>query len=390
MNRSLPALPAGGRRLTTRACSLCFLALLLLGTSLTLSAQTKDKKDLMVTGPKANGTDLMKIKPDGPAPDWAPDIDPQMQAVIEQLMSYEAPPFPTLTAFQVRNAKLPAAAVADLMKKTGTRPMQPAVDISHRLLPVGSDDGTLVRVYKPVNAPGTLPVIVYYHGGGWVIADLDTYEGGAAALAEQANAIVVSVAYRQAPEHTFPTAHEDAFAAYQWVVENTDSLGGDPDRIATAGESAGGNLAVAVSLMARERDVQLPVHILSVYPIADGDTESDSYTKYAKALPLGKEFMAWFFDYYYPEWESSSDPLISLTSADLSGLPPVTIVNAQIDPLEAEGGELEQKLREAGIDVEREVYQGVTHEFFGMGAVLEQAQEAQKFAADRLKTAFKQ
>ena len=365
------------------------LFLFAVGLSLTAVAQKSQKKDLMVSGPKVNGTDLMKITPDGPAPEWAPDIDPQMQAVIEELMSFEAPPFTSLTAFQVRNAKLPAEAVASLMMKTGTKPAQPAVDISHRLLPVGSEDGTLVRVYKPINAPGTLPVIVYYHGGGWVIADLETYEAGAVALAEQANAIVVSVAYRQAPEHVFPTAHEDAFAAYQWVVENTDSLGGDPDRIATAGESAGGNLAVAVSLMAKERDVKLPVHIVSVYPIADGDTESDSYTKYAKALPLGKDFMAWFFDYYYPEWQNSTEPLISLTSADLSGLPGVTIINAQIDPLESEGGELEQALREAGVDVERELYQGVTHEFFGMGAVLEQAQEAQKFAGKRLQEAFK-
>ncbi|WP_198661796.1 alpha/beta hydrolase [Lewinella sp. IMCC34183] len=354
-----------------------------------LDAQNNGKKELMQSGPKISTKKPLDIRPTGDAPEWAPDIDPQMQAVIEQLMSYEAPPFTELTAFQVRNAKLPAEAVADILKKTGLPSATPKVDISHRLLPVGSDDGTLVRIYNPLNVQGTLPVIVYYHGGGWVIADLETYEAGAMALAEKAGAIVVSVAYRQAPEHVFPTAHEDAFAAYQWIVENTDSLGGDPNRIATAGESAGGNLAVAVSLMARERNVKLPVHILSVYPIADGDTESDSYTKYAKALPLSKPFMAWFFDYYYPNWKTESTPWISLTSADLSGLPPVTIINAQIDPLESEGGELAKKFEQAGIDVERRVYDGVTHEFFGMAAVLEQAVDAQAFAVDRLKAAFK-
>ncbi|MGB3802327.1 MAG: alpha/beta hydrolase [Lewinella sp.] len=343
----------------------------------------------MKSGPEVSAGDPMQIKPAGEAPDWAPDIDPQMLAVIEQLMSYEAPPFTELSAFQVRNAKLPAEAVADLLKKAGIPSMEPKVDISHRQLPVGSDKGTLVRIYTPLDAGSEpLPVIVYYHGGGWVIADLDTYEAGAAALAEQVGAVVVSVAYRQAPEETFPTAHEDAFAAYQWVVENTDSIGGDPNRIATAGESAGGNLAISVSLMAKERDVQLPVHILSVYPIADGDVESPSYEKYAKALPLSKGFMEWFFDYYYADWENDDNPWISLTSADLSGLPATTIINAQIDPLEAEGGELEKKLKEAGIDVERRVYGGVTHEFFGMAAVLEQAKEAQAFAAERLKSAL--
>ncbi len=343
----------------------------------------------MRTGPKITTKKPLEIKPAGPAPDWAPDIDPQMQAVIEQLMSYEAPPFVDLTAFQVRNAKLPAEAVADILKKTGLPSADPKVDISHRLLPVGSDDGTLVRIYKPLNAQGSLPVIVYYHGGGWVIADLETYEPSAMALAEKVGAIVVSVAYRQAPENTFPTAHEDAFAAYQWVVENTDSLGGDPNRIATAGESAGGNLAVGVPLMARDRGVKLPVHILSVYPIADGDVQSASYDTYANAVPLSRPFMEWFFNYYYPDWKTENNPLISLTSADFSGLPATTIVNAQIDPLEAEGGELADKMKQSGIDVQRKVYQGVTHEFFGMAAVLEQAVDAQAFAVDRLKKAFK-
>ena len=367
----------------TSTVFLCLLLSLVAATGPVFGQQSK--QDVMKTGPKVTGNP-MQIKPAGEAPDWAPDIDPQMLAVIEQLKSYEAPPFTELSAFQVRNAKLPAEAVAALLMKANMPAAEPKVDIMHRQLPVGSDQGTLVRIYKPLEA-GTepLPVIVYYHGGGWVIADLETYEAGAIALAEQVGAIVVSVAYRQAPEEVFPTAHEDAFAAYQWVVEHTDSLGGDPERIATAGESAGGNLAVAVSLMAMERDVPLPKHILSVYPIADGDVESESYEKYANALPLSKGFMEWFFDYYYPEWKDSDNPLISLTSADLRGLPPVTIINAQIDPLEAEGGELEQALREAGVDVERRLYEGVTHEFFGMGAILEQAQEAQAFAAERLK-----
>jgi hypothetical protein len=267
-------------------------------------------KEMKKMDPKAETKDPMKIMPSGPQPDWGPTIDPQMLAVIEQFQSYENPSFKGATGFQYRNIKLPANAVMDLLRKTGIKPMESKVDISHKILPVG-DEGVLVRMYKPKNVEKeSLPVIVYYHGGGWVIADLDTYEASAVALAEKANAIVVSVAYRQGPEHKFPTAHEDSFNAYKWVVENTAEIGGNPNMIATAGESAGGNLAVAVALMAKDRGVKLPVHIVSVYPIADGDIESPSYEKYANAVPLNKGFMKWFFEQYVPNWSSNNDPLI--------------------------------------------------------------------------------
>lgn len=345
----------------------------------------------MKTGPEIEANDPKNIQPMGPKPDWAPTIDPQMHAVIEQFMAFENPKATNMSAFQFRNAKLPAEAVMALLMKTGIEPKSPEVDIAHKILPVGPENGVLVRTYTPISASnqsGALPVIVYYHGGGWVIADLDTYEASAMALAKQANAIVVSVAYRQAPEHTFPAAHEDSFAAYKWVVENTAEVGGDPNKIAIAGESAGGNLAVAVALMAKDEGVKMPVHIVSVYPIADGDVQSPSYDKYADAVPLNRGLMEWFFNLYAPGWENSDERLINLIDADLSGLPATTIINAEIDPLAYEGGELEEKMRAAGVDVERKLYQGVTHEFFGMAAVLEQAVEAQKFATDRLKESF--
>lgn len=349
----------------------------------------KDKEEMKKTDPKINTKDPMKIMPNGPQPEWAPNIDPQMLAVIEQFQSYENPPFDGATGFQYRNIKLPANAVMDLLHKTGVKPTEPKVDISHKILPVG-DEGVLVRIYTPKNAGGkALPVIVYYHGGGWVIADLDTYESAPMALAEKVNAVVVSVAYRQAPENKFPAAHDDSFAAYKWVVENAAEIGGNPEMIATAGESAGGNLAVAMALMAKERGVKLPVHIVSVYPIADGDIDSPSYTEYEKAVPLNKGFMKWFFDQYLPDWKTNNDPLINLIDADLSGLPATTIINAQIDPLENEGKVLAEKMKAAGVDVERKMYEGVTHEFFGMNAVLDQAVDAQKLATDRLKKSFK-
>ncbi|MDT0651131.1 alpha/beta hydrolase [Autumnicola edwardsiae] len=365
--------------------SMSFLLPLVLLNFTGLSAQEK-----MMTGPEVTASNPMEIMPKGEAPDWAPNIDPQMLAVLEQFKAFEMPKPVEMSAFQLRNAKLPAGAVMALLAKSGMSAKEPKVDISHKILDVGPEEGILVRIYKPVEMnPGEeLPVIVYYHGGGWVIADLDTYEPSAKALAAKAGAIVVSVAYRQAPQFTFPTAHDDAFAAYKWVVENTSEIGGDENNIATAGESAGGNLAVAIPIMAKEQNVKLPVHILSVYPIADGDVQSPSYDEYENASPLNRPFMEWFFEKYSPNQESKSDPLISLIDADLEGLPTTTIINAQLDPLEHEGGELAEKMEQAGIDVEREVYQGVTHEFFGMAAVLEQAVEAQKFATDRLKESF--
>ena len=374
--------------------SLVASSLMLLFVGPTSYAQDKNdkketkNKEMKMSNSKNENKDPMKIMPKGPQPDWAPNIDPQMLAVIEQFQSYKNPSFKGATGFQYRNIKLPANAVMDLLHQTGVKPTESKVDISHKILPV-SEDGVLVRIYKPKNAEENLPVIVYYHGGGWVIADLDTYEAAPMALSEKANAIVVSVAYRQAPENKFPAAHEDSFSAYKWVVENTAELGGDATKIATAGESAGGNLAVSVALMAKKHGVKLPIHIVSVYPIADGDVDSPSYEKYANAVPLNKDFMKWFFDQYVPNWSTNNDPLINLIDADLSGLPATTIINAEIDPLENEGKVLAEKMKAAGIDVERKMYEGVTHEFFGMNAVLDQAVDAQKFAVDRLKKAFK-
>jgi acetyl esterase len=338
--------------------------------------------------PLGTPADPMNVQPAGPPPSWAPAIDAQMLVVIEQLQRFEPVPLPQLTAFQARNAKGPAEAAMAVLHRTGMSPVQPKVSIAHRVLPVGGPEGTLVRTYTPMQGSAPFPVIVYYHGGGWVIADLDTYEPSAKALAEKTGAVVVSVAYRQAPENKFPAAHEDAFAAYSWVVENASGIGGDPVRIATAGESAGGNLAVAVALMARDRDVRLPVHILSVYPIADGDTQSASYDEYADAMPLNRAGMAWFFDNYLRTPADGETPWISLVDADLSGLPATTIINAQIDPLQAEGETLAQRMSAAGVQVEQRTFAGVTHEFFGMAALLEQAVQAQEMAVMRLKQSF--
>jgi len=329
------------------------------------------------------------ITPKGEKPEWGPTIKPEMQTVIEALDSLsKGVPLYSLTPQQARMAPTAADAAMAVMKNNNIPMPAIKVDIMEHTIPVTG--GTIqARSYRPKGVTGTLPAIVYYHGGGWVIATIDTYNSSAQALAEQTNAVVVSVEYRKGPEFKFPTAHEDAYAAYMWVRNSATTLNINPAKIAVAGESAGGGLAAAVCLMARDNKMPLPVHQLLVYPIADNNTNTESYNKYAEAKPLSKPLMQWFFNNYFRTPADGDTPWVSLVDkADLTGLPSATIINAEIDPLQTEGQQLAAKLKAAGVPVTTKVYEGVTHEFFGMAAVVPQAKEAQKLAADELKKAF--
>ncbi|MBA2250157.1 MAG: alpha/beta hydrolase [Chitinophagaceae bacterium] len=326
------------------------------------------------------------LKPKGPKPDWAPDMTPEMQVVIEKLMSYNSPPLITLSAADARKQPSPANAVKDVMKDNNVPMPTSMVDTVGKDIPVTGGNIHL-RIYSP-KGNGPFPVIVYYHGGGWVIADLDTYDASARGLAEQTGAVLVSVAYRQAPEHKFPTAHNDSYAAYEWVLKNTASIKGDVKHVALVGESAGGNLAAAVSMMARDKGMAIPVYQVLVYPIAGYDTATASYQKNAMAKPLDRPLMVWFFNNYLNNPADGKNPMISLVNAKLKGMPPTTIITAQYDPLQSDGEMLSDKLKAAGVTVNYKMYNGVTHEFFGMATVVPAAKEAQAMAASDLKSAF--
>lgn len=335
------------------------------------------------------------IQPTGtPAVPFGENMDAQMRAVIEQFVSYGTPPLPTLTPRQARMAPSVTDAVRDLLKKNNRTPKAAAVTTTQKLIPgaytpQSAPDGILVRIYTPTSGTGPFPVVVYYHGGGWVIGSLDVYEPSAKALAEKTGAIVVNVDYRLAPEAKFPAAHEDAYAAYKWARDNAASFGGNPAKVATAGESAGGNMAVAVALLAKERAFTLPTHILSVYPVANNDLNTASYNQYANAVPLNKPNIMYFTANYFRTMADGDDRLISLTDvADLRGLPATTIVAAEIDPLQTEGKQLADKLTQVGVANQYMLYTGTTHEFFGTHDVVPKATEAQDFAASRLKAAF--
>lgn len=328
----------------------------------------------------------MAVKPSGPAPAWGANLHPEMQTVIEQLTAMSGPtPMSKLTPAEARKAPSATDATMAVMQKFNVpTPPVTADTMSRMLMP-----GVKVRIYTPKGATGTLPVIVYYHGGGWVIANLDTYDPSVRALVEQTGAIVVSVAYRQAPENKFPTAHNDSFAAYQWTLKNAASFKGDPARVAVAGESAGGNLACAVSMMARDKKVPMPKHQLLVYPIAGYDMNTPSYLANTQTKPLNKDLMAWFFTHYLRTPADGKSPMIDLVHANLKGLPPTTLITDQYDPLMSEGKMLADNLQKAGVPVKYQNYEGVTHEFFGMAAVVPEAKQAQALASGELKSALK-
>jgi len=346
---------------------------------------------------KNNDSSPSLIQPSGSKPAYAPTINDQMQAVIEQFVAFNDPALPTLSARQARMTHSVTDAVNAQLAKNGRVMPAPAVTVSQQVLPKlytpqSAPDGVPVRIYTPTAAAtGARPAIVYYHGGGWVIGSLDVYEPSAQALAERTGAIVFSVDYRLASEtmNKFPAAHEDAYAAYKWVRDMAGTLNVNPAKIAVAGESAGGNMAAAVCILARERGLALPVHELLVYPVADNNLNTASYQQYANAVPLSKANIVYFTGLYFNTPADGDNRLISLVDvADLKGLPTATIIGAEIDPLQTEGQSLRDKLTAAGVSNEYRLFAGTTHEFFGTYSVVPLANDAQDYAASRLKTAF--
>lgn len=315
------------------------------------------------------------------------DLNQQMQEVLDELDSIQPAPVESLPPKVARRGPTPADAVEKLVAKKKMDPAPESVDRVKDMTIDGPGGSIDIRVYSPASEE-PLPVLVYWHGGGWVIADLDTYDATPRALANAARCIVVSGHYRQAPENPFPAAVEDAYATYEWVRKHAAELGGDPERIAVAGESAGGNLAAVVTQIAKERG-GLPVFQLLVYPVTNHDFDTPSMRESEGAKPLSTEMMRWFWDHYL-ENEADGDSLKAspLRSPDLSGLPPALVVLAEVDPLRSEGEQYAERLRGAGVDVDVQRYDGVTHEFFGMTAILEPAREAVSLAARRLRAAY--
>jgi acetyl esterase len=247
-----------------------------------------------------------------------------------------------------------------------------------------------VRIYEPLGAERDLPVLVYFHGGGWVVGSLESHDGVCRALAARTPCLVVAVDYRLAPEHRFPVAVDDAWAATAWVAEHARSIGGDPARIAVGGDSAGGNLAAVVALRARDRGLRLALQLL-VYPVCDDDLDTDSYREWAEGYGLTRAAMGWFWDHYLgPEGhvQGPGPEACPLQAPDLSGVAPALVLLAEYDPLLDEGEAYAHRLDEAGVPVARRRYEGVIHGFFRMAALTDRASEAHDEAAAALRAAF--
>ena len=311
----------------------------------------------------------------------------RMQAVLDQLAALGAKPIDTLTVAQARTQPTPADAVKALLTKEGKSTLPEAVGSVVETTFPGPAGPVPISIYTPAGA-GPFPVALYIHGGGWVIADRKVYDSSARALANAAGAIIVSTDYRLAPENRFPAAHDDTFAAYLWVRANAAGFRGDPARVAVVGESAGGNMAASIAIRARDQGLPLPVHQVLIYPATNYAFDTPSQLANQDTAPLSTKVLRWFYERYLNNPADGANPLFSVLRANLQGLPSATVINADIDPLRSEGAAYAQKLVAAGVRVDYRNYSGVTHEFFGMGAVLDEAKQAVAQAAAGLKRAF--
>jgi acetyl esterase len=247
--------------------------------------------------------------------------------------------------------------------------------------------GLPVRIYWPTTTKD-LPIIVYFHGGGWVLCDLDTHDRACRQLALGADAVVVSVDYRLAPEHRFPAAADDALAAVQWAAASARSLGADPGRLAVAGDSAGGNLAAVAALRARDEGGPPIAFQLLIYPVIDAARDTASYKENATGYFLTVDHMQWYWEQYVGPDDDPFHPYASPIRGDLRGLPPGLVITAELDPLRDEGEAYAAALRDAGVAAEHRRYDGGFHGFFSLTDVLPVAQRALADAVAALRGAL--
>jgi acetyl esterase len=288
-----------------------------------------------------------------PAPGHQPTVE-EMRAGIRQRAPYLGEP-------------APLGAVADAVVAG------PAGDIP-------------VRIYRP-DPERTLPALVYFHGGGWVIGEIDSVDRICRELALRADCVVINVGYRLAPEHPFPAALEDAWAVTADVVRAPARYGADPRAVAVAGDSAGGNLAAVVAVRARDEGVPL-VHQLLVYPVMDAAMDTPSYAEFGVGYGLDAAGMARFLDLYAGAADRADPRLAPLRTADLAGVAPATMITAECDVLRDEGEAYAGRLAEAGVDVALRRFDGVVHSFFVLPEIFDAADEACRWAVPRLVTAF--
>ena len=307
-------------------------------------------------------------------------LHPQAQAVITQIAALARPPMSELTVAQARDG------LTALLKVPG-----PAVgDVRDFTIAGAAGQPMRMRAYRPADAPaGPLPVVLSIHGGGWVTGDLDGYDAVCRALTNASGCLVVAVDYRLAPECKFPGGLDDCYAALEWLAANAASLGGRADRLAIAGDSAGGNLAAAVTLMARDHGGPVIRHQMLVYPVTNHAFDTPSYLELAEGYLLTLEGMRWHWNHYLPDAAAGANALASpLRAADLSGLPPALVITAEFDPLRDESEAYARRLAQAGVPVELRRFDGMIHGFFSLGNLFDSGRDAVALAGAALREAL--
>lgn len=245
------------------------------------------------------------------------------------------------------------------------------------------------RLYRPDADPANVPIVVYFHGGGWLLGSVDSHDGTTRRLARASGMAVLSVGYRRGPEARFPTAVHDAVTAIRWAVDQAGELGIDADRLAVAGDSAGGNLATVAAALLRGDDTVTIRHQLLAYPVTTCDLVEGFDPEY-EGIMLYRDELRWHQDNYLAHPDQAEDPRVSPLLADLRGLPPATVVLAECDPIRPQGARYADALARAGVPVTVREYPGMLHGFFGLDMLWDEAREAMEFAAAELKAAVSQ
>lgn len=306
-------------------------------------------------------------------------LDPQIQSILDFIASRNAPPIHTLTPPEAREAMVKA-------RKVFVAEPPPLARVENREIP-GPAGAIPIRIFAD-STKGPLPILLYFHGGGWVIGSLDTHDDLCRRLAIHSGCLVVSVDYRLAPEHKFPAAVDDSVAALRWVARHGAEIGGDASRLAVGGDSAGGNLAAVLAQVARDQGGPPIRFQLLVYPATAHDLEAPSMKANAKGFFLEVEGIRWFLNHYFNGPEDVENPLASpLRARSLAGLPPAYVITARYDPLCDEGEAYAKRLRESGVKTEHRRYEDLIHGFFTM-TITDRTNEAIRDAARVLRAAL--
>lgn len=306
---------------------------------------------------------------------------PQVQAIRDRLEAEHVPNLYTLPIEEARERDVKGAIAT-------AGQLEPVAEIHDFVIP-GEAGDIACRLYKAEAEREPLPAVVYFFGGGWSLGTLDTSDAICRMITNRARCASIAVSYRLAPENKFPAAVEDCYQGTAWVGEHADELGIDPGRIAVAGDSSGGNLAAAVTLLSRERGNPALIHQLLVYPNTDAAADTESMREVTDPHFFNVNAIKWYWGMYLGSPEDADNPLASpLRAADLSGLPPATVITAELDPLRDESELYAKRLAEAGVPAEIIRYDGMMHGFFTMVGILDTAREAVATAASRLASAF--